>query len=451
MSNVAFYVPGLKAKSAWLDWRGQYPAGFDGFGDRALSEVRYSAMHHSVTSKTGSAKKDCDTLYRIHSANGWGMIGYHIIVTSEYVNGFAKAAIVGDIGSVRAHTPNTKGAFGLAAGLGNRYIIATCVIGMNHLDMPDIEQLRTMYLIQRELLWFEDARLPNLWNTWDDCQAHKVFDYTQCNGRDVEIRASVIRMEKDEVVRQALGLAKTSVTWQAMDTPRIMLAKSALRVIDLTIGKPTGDVIQRGRQIAFVQKKVQAGKTYLRSKWSRDRNKNWGIDLDLLGEIPRPVPPVVKPPEPTQRTVTARALGESITFKLKQRTPLYDVTSMQIVKGSDGSELWFEVGTVYEGWSKLIVNEGKSNELVFVRTRYSTEKDELRGAMAERLEQVVVQTPAVPVELPPHVGVKPPADPVEREAHDKLVKQLEQNQNIIFRFFESVAALLKDLLNSFKR
>lgn len=192
MANTDFYVPRLVKEGAWLDWRGRHKGGNVMYGDRALSEIRFFAAHHSVTNPTGSAERDVDTLASIHiNGNGWAGIGYNFVITSEEVNGFAKVAYVGDLGTVRAHTPNTKGYAGLAKNLGNRYIVAACIIGQNHILNPSEAQKRSMKLLAEELLWFEDARIPNLWNTWDDFRCHYDFDYTQCNGM-AHIRGDII-------------------------------------------------------------------------------------------------------------------------------------------------------------------------------------------------------------------------------------------------------------------
>lgn len=192
MANTEFYVPRLVKEGAWLDWRGRHRGGNVMYGDRALSEIRYFAAHHSVTNPTGNAGRDVDTLANIHiNGNGWAGIGYNFVITSEEVNGFAKVAYVGDLGTVRAHTPNSKGAFGLAKNLGNRYIVAACIIGQNHIHNPSEAQKRSMKLLAQELLWFEDQRIPNLWNTWDDFRCHYNFDYTQCNGM-THIRQAII-------------------------------------------------------------------------------------------------------------------------------------------------------------------------------------------------------------------------------------------------------------------
>lgn len=90
--------------------------------------------------------------------------------------------------------------------------------------------------------------------------------------------------------------------WVAMDNPRKMRAATELRVIDLTTNKPTGDPVAKNTDIEFVEKKDQNGTTYLRSKYSKSKNFNWGVDIRSLIEVPV-VPPVATPPKPTEPEV----------------------------------------------------------------------------------------------------------------------------------------------------
>lgn len=89
--------------------------------------------------------------------------------------------------------------------------------------------------------------------------------------------------------------------WEPMLTPRKMRLLTDSRVTDLDTMKESGDVIKAGTDIDLVEKKtVSAGKVYVRSKWSKENNKNWGILLDRFGEVPstQPEPPREPVPEP---------------------------------------------------------------------------------------------------------------------------------------------------------
>lgn len=181
MANTTFYVPSIREVGAWLDWRGKYPGGFGWRGDRPLSSVKKLIIHHTVTNPSGNAEQEANTIYQIHAnTKKWGGIGYHFLITTEIVNGFAKVAYVGDIGSIRAHAPDTKGVFS-PAGYGNYYFIGISFIGDFTKYPPKPEQLRSAYELVRELIYGEDQRLPLL-TDWNCIAGHKETDPTACPG-----------------------------------------------------------------------------------------------------------------------------------------------------------------------------------------------------------------------------------------------------------------------------
>lgn len=177
---MIFYVPKLKEVGAWIEFTGNGAANWRGL--RNIAGVRKIAIHHSVTDPQHNWQKEVEYVRQIHmDGRGWGGIGYNIIVTSEEVNGYAKAVLIGDLASIRAHTPNSKASFGLDRDSGNWYIIGICMIGQLHINNPSPAQLRTVHEICKELLFNEDQRLPLL-KSWDDVQPHKAFDSTACSG-----------------------------------------------------------------------------------------------------------------------------------------------------------------------------------------------------------------------------------------------------------------------------
>lgn len=265
MSNIAFYVPKLRDNGAWLDYRGQYPGGYGWRYDRLIAKIKYAANHHSVTNPSGNAKKDVDTLWSIHKGNGWGGIGYNFVITSEEVTGkdglrYAKVAYVGDIGSVRAHTPNTKGAGGLRAGYGNEDIVAACMIGMLHQKNPTDAQIRSAHWLYRELITQEKSRMPNLFGSMKDkLQAHQTFDATACPGNwtwqkdkivkytdppkievKEEIRVATIPFVKVTVEDPTLPKDETKITQAGKDG-----SKQVVWSVTYTNGVETGRVIKR--------------------------------------------------------------------------------------------------------------------------------------------------------------------------------------------------------------
>lgn len=416
MSNIPFYVPRLLKEKAWLDWRGQYNNGFSGFGDRALSEIRFAAPHHSVTNPTGNAKKDVDTLFRIHAANGWNMIGYNFVITSEVVNGFAKVAYVGDLGSVRAHTPNMKGAKGMAAGLGNRYIVAACVIGQNHLVLPSQAQLRSMKLLMQELLFFENGRLPNLWPQWDDMWPHYTWDWTQCNGKP-EIRSMIINTQIPSEVAPA-----PKPTWKSMDVPRSMRAPKKVNIINLDNNTVVGS-IAAGLDTPFTQKKEQKSKLYLRSKWSVDNKKNWGVNIDDLIEIPAPAPkPVDKP--------IVRALGATMMVKVNKGDKVVDVITGKVTRTYTQDEPFEATHTV----------EYKNK--IHYMTTFSFEQYEKgknpTGVDKDTVDAWVIIPPTPePTPEPTNPPEEKPETPPELiEQHDKDIADLNRRVGILEKFIE---------------
>ena len=102
---------------------------------------------------------------------------------------------------------------------------------------------------------------------------------------------------KDYVQPPKVEPPKVVPKWEPMLTPRKMVAAFDLYVIDLTNDSKVGDIIKKGTEIDFVEKK-NTTKVYLRTKWSKDNNKNWGIALDQVEEIKEPVEPEPLPEPP---------------------------------------------------------------------------------------------------------------------------------------------------------
>lgn len=179
---MIFNVPSLVEAGAWEELTSAALGGANWRGLRDPRGVDAIAVHHSVTNPTGNWRTETERIWQIHRENGWGGIGYNIIVTTEESNGYAKAVLIGDLASIRAHTPNSLGSFGLQKDLGNVYLIGICMVGQLHLTNPTDAQMRTMHEIVNELLYNENERFPLLGEWWD-MHPHKAFDPTQCSGR----------------------------------------------------------------------------------------------------------------------------------------------------------------------------------------------------------------------------------------------------------------------------
>lgn len=283
MSNIAFYVPKLRDNGAWLDYRGQYPGGYGWRYDRELTKIRYAANHHSVTHPKYKAKDDIDQLWAIHRGNGWGGIGYNFVITSEEITGkdglrYAKVAYVGDLGSVRAHTPNAKGVLGLKAGFGNEDIVAACMIGMLHQKNPTEAQIRSAYWLYRELITQEPSRLPNLKGTLSaKLQGHQTFDPTACPGdwgwqkpriinytdppkveKKEETRVATIPFTEKTIEDNTLLKGETKVSKEGADGE-----KQVVWEVTYTNGKETSRKIKSEKVIKPAVDKIIAIGTYV--------------------------------------------------------------------------------------------------------------------------------------------------------------------------------------------
>lgn len=179
---MIFNVPSLLKAGAWIELTDAAKGAANWRGFRDPKGVDAIAWHHSVTDPTGNWQSEVQRIWDIHRNNGWGGIGYNIVITTDESNGYAKAVLIGDLASIRAHTPNTKGAFGFLPGYGNVYLIGICFVGHLHINNPTDAQLRTAHEIAKELYFNEPDRFPKLDGWWDN-HPHKAFDATQCSGR----------------------------------------------------------------------------------------------------------------------------------------------------------------------------------------------------------------------------------------------------------------------------
>lgn len=178
---MIFNVPKLVKAGAWIEYKGNGAANWRGFRDH--KGVVGVVAHHSVTPQKNNAAMEVEYIRHIHmNINKWGGIGYNIIITSEVVNGYAKAYLIGDLASIRAHTPNMKGTNGWQAGSGNWYLIGICMVGELHKYNPKPEQIKTFKAILEELVVNEDARFPHLKDMNGSLFSHKDFDSTECSG-----------------------------------------------------------------------------------------------------------------------------------------------------------------------------------------------------------------------------------------------------------------------------
>lgn len=436
MSNIPFYVPRLQKEGAWLDWRGKYNNGYSGFGDRALSEIRFAAPHHSVTNPTGNAKRDVDTLFNIHANNGWNMIGYNFVVTSEEINGFAKVAYVGDLGSVRAHTPNTKGAKGMAAGLGNRYIVAACMIGQNHIVQPTVAQLRSMKLLMQELLFFENDRLPNLWPQWDDMWPHYTWDWTQCNGFP-DIRQKIIDVAiPSETPPKPVVKEKSRRNFNPLKQFRVV---HDCILENIPHGGNAGTrTYKKGEIIDIAQELTMTdGSIWYRTEYSAKGEIGAGFRKANISEVVAPAPKPEPKPEPAKPVI--RALGALMTVKVGKGDKVIDVITGRATREYTQDEPFEATHTI------------EYNGKIFYMTAFGHQQylkgNNPTGVDKDTVEAwIIVPTEPDPTPLPPSEE-KPETPPELIEQHDKDIADLNRRVSIIEKFIELLKKAWRAIFN----
>lgn len=194
--------------------------------------------------------------------------------------------------------------------------------------------------------YIADKGFHNL--TW---YPHNHWWQTQCN----PIRWNEVMAGAKAVWQQKYGTP--APTWRPMDTPRHLLAKEDLRVINLSTNQPVGNAIKKGTDIDFREKKEQNGQLYLRSKYSTDAGLNYGIDYRSLEELPAPVPEWQK----NLKDITAVKL-----MVLSATAPIYNLNDTRLQVGSpipQGTWIDFTKQTTVGGKVYLISSYSATNAM----------------------------------------------------------------------------------------
>lgn len=133
--------------------------------------------------------------------------------------------------------------------------------------------------------------------------------YSYNNGAIRATNGFNIKDCKDYVPPKPVEPPKVVPTWEPMLTPRKMRLAVDSYVTDLDANKNVGELVKAGTDIDLVEKKTDSNHVvWVRSKWARDNNKNWGVQLDHFTEVPSdkpepepeptPEPPIVVDPTP---------------------------------------------------------------------------------------------------------------------------------------------------------
>lgn len=167
MSNITVAVPALGNK--FVDDRLRVAGdSFTWDFPRTTNQIKFVAVHHSVTNHIGVWKDQVDLIAKLHTSpppqgRGWGGIGYHFVVCSD-----GTVAYVGDVGMARANVSNL-----------NDQVIGVCLVGDFTKILPTDAQIHGAHELISVLL------NPNIWpnlKSWANVVGHKELDATACPG-----------------------------------------------------------------------------------------------------------------------------------------------------------------------------------------------------------------------------------------------------------------------------
>lgn len=151
---------------------------------------------------------------------------------------------------------------------------------------------------ERNAAWLTAKLLKERGWGIDRVKKHQDFMNKYCPHRTLDYGwqryLNMVQAELDKL-NQPVAPPTPVFTWTKMDEPRTLRAPKDLPIYELPSLKTLG-YIKAGADTPFVQKTELHGKAFLRSQWSKEHNKNNGVIMTDLIEIPAPEPPK---PEPT--------------------------------------------------------------------------------------------------------------------------------------------------------
>ncbi len=155
-----FNVPKLKEEGKWQDLRISIPGNSETwYRVQETANFIGVAVHH--TAGPSNQSPESIALYHVN-VRGWGGVGYHFLIKPN-----GTVCYVGDVKTQRAHVAN----------LNHKYI-GISMIGTFMGEKPTDEQLRSVYLLNKELIEV-DSRF-NM--SWGEVKRHNELSATACPG-----------------------------------------------------------------------------------------------------------------------------------------------------------------------------------------------------------------------------------------------------------------------------
>lgn len=165
MADTPLYIPSLVERDKWKDYRmGVWGNSYTWSWIRPWEQIKYTVIHHSVTTPSGDSQRDVDYIAKLHENRGWDGIGYHFVITPDGVVWY-----VGDLSTARANVANL-----------NEQVIGICLVGDFTKGNPTDDQVISAH----DLCDFFINHMPQLVNVqdWSALKGHQDLQATQCPG-----------------------------------------------------------------------------------------------------------------------------------------------------------------------------------------------------------------------------------------------------------------------------
>lgn len=255
--SFVFNVPRLLEAGAWLDYRNTFSGGMG--WRHPIDHYKRIIIHHSTTNPQGNAYAEAQYIHLLHTSpkyNGWGGIGYNFMVSSEEVEyqgkKYAKVAYVGDLSTARAHATNAKGIDKIPKSRGNDFLLGIVLVGDFTTRLPSEAQLRSAHELVKELVLYEDARLPHL-TKMTDIRPHYSYDFTACPGLFDKYKLSIINgLDAEEDMQKQEEINRL--------TKRVSDLKTQLSAAEVALQRQIDDtniVIAQNKELELSQRDLE--------------------------------------------------------------------------------------------------------------------------------------------------------------------------------------------------